>query len=82
MKLYSTNLNAPEVSFQEALITGLAPDRGLYMPRTLPTFSKEEIDSFKDVPYPEIAYRVLSKVLEGEVDNESLKAITYDAYNL
>ncbi|TQD25247.1 threonine synthase [Methanolobus vulcani] len=81
MKLYSTNLNAPEVSFQEALITGLAPDRGLYMPRSMPTFSKEEIDSFKDAPYPEIAYRVLSKVLEGEVDDESLKAITYDAYN-
>ncbi|SFM83487.1 threonine synthase [Methanolobus profundi] len=81
MKLYSTNLNAPEVSFQEALITGLAPDRGLYMPESLPTFSKEEIDSFKDAPYPEIAYRVLSKVLEGEVDDESLKALTYDAYN-
>lgn len=81
MKLYSTNLKAPEVSFQEALITGLAPDRGLYMPKSLPTFSKEEIDSFKDVPYPEIAYRVLSKVLKGEVDDKSLKAITYDAYN-
>nr|WP_321497559.1 threonine synthase [uncultured Methanolobus sp.] len=81
MKLYSTNLNAPEVSFQEALITGLAPDRGLYMPHSLPTFSKEEIDSFKDAPYPEIAYKVLSKVLEGEVDDESLKALIYDAYN-
>ena len=81
MKLYSTNLNAPEVSFQDALITGLAPDRGLYMPETLPTFSKEEIDSFKDAPYHEVAYRVLSKVLEGEVDEDSLKAITYDAYN-
>lgn len=81
MKLYSTNLNAPEVSFKEALITGLAPDRGLYMPKSLPSFSKEEIDSFKDAPYPEVAYRVLSKVLEGEVDDESLKAITYEAYN-
>ncbi|WP_342304610.1 threonine synthase [Methanolobus sp. ZRKC5] len=81
MKLYSTNLKAPEVSFQEALITGLAPDRGLYMPKSLPTFSKEEIDSFKDVSYPEIAYRVLNKVLEGEVDDKSLKAIIYDAYN-
>ncbi|WP_407355693.1 threonine synthase [Methanolobus sp. WCC5] len=81
MKLYSTNLNAPEVSFREALIAGLAPDRGLYMPKDLPHFSKEEIDSFRDAPYPEIAYRVLSKVLEGEVDDQSLKAITYDAYN-
>ena len=81
MKLYSTNHKALVVSFQEALITGLAPDRGLYMPESLPTFSKEEINSFRDVSYPEIAYRVLGKVLEGEVDEESLKAITYDAYN-
>ncbi|MDY0388590.1 MAG: threonine synthase [Methanolobus sp.] len=81
MKLYSTNLKAPEVSFQEALITGLAPDRGLYMPKSLPSFSKEEIDSFKDMSYPEIAYRVLNKILEGEIDEKSLKAITYDAYN-
>ncbi len=81
MRLYSTNLKAPEVSFQEALITGLAPDSGLYMPKDLPSFSKEDIDSLKDEPYPEVAYRVLSKVLEGEVDDGSLKIIAYDAYN-
>ncbi|MDW7733154.1 MAG: threonine synthase [Methanolobus sp.] len=81
MKLYSTNLQAEEVSFETALIAGLAPDRGLYMPKTLPHFSEEELASLKDEPYPEIAFQILKKVLEGEVDEESLKAITYDAYN-
>ncbi|QLC49839.1 threonine synthase [Methanolobus zinderi] len=81
MKLYSTNLQAEEVSFETALIAGLAPDRGLYMPGTLPVFTEEELTSLKDKPYPEIAYQVLRKVLEGEIDEESLKEITYDAYD-
>ncbi|MBN2109894.1 MAG: threonine synthase [Methanosarcinaceae archaeon] len=81
MRLYSTNLQAEEVSFETALVAGLAPDRGLYMPRALPVFSGEELDSMKNETYPEIAFQVLKKVLEGEIDEESLKGITYDAYN-
>ncbi|MBC7086214.1 MAG: threonine synthase [Methanomethylovorans sp.] len=81
MKLYSTNLQAPEVSFETALIKGQAPDKGLYLPRSLPLFSREDILSLKDKSYPEIAFLVLCKVLEGEIDAPSLKAITYDAYN-
>jgi len=81
MRLYSTNLKAEEVSFETALITGLAPDKGLYMPRQLPLFSKEELMSLKDETYPEIAFRLLGRILEGEVDEESLRAIVYDAYN-
>ncbi|TGC09146.1 threonine synthase [Methanolobus halotolerans] len=81
MKLYSTNLQAEEVSFETALIEGLAPDRGLYMPKALPYFSEEELTSMKDKPYPEIAFQVLKKILAGEIDEESLKEITYDAYD-
>ncbi|UGV41521.1 threonine synthase [Methanococcoides orientis] len=81
MKLYSTNLQAEEVNFETALITGLAPDKGLYMPKTLPHFSEEELVALKDEEYPEIAFQLLKKILEGEIDEESLKAITYDAYD-
>ncbi|MEL4304527.1 threonine synthase [Methanococcoides sp. LMO-2] len=81
MKLYSTNLQAEEVNFETALITGLAPDKGLFMPKTLPHFSEEELTALKDEPYPEIAFQLLKKILEGEIDEESLKAITYDAYD-
>jgi len=81
MKLYSTNLKADEVSFETALITGLAPDKGLYLPKDLPHFSEEELTSLKYEPYPEIAFRLLSRILEGEIDEPSLKEITYDAYD-
>jgi threonine synthase len=81
MRLYSTNLKAEEVSFETALITGLAPDKGLYMPRQLPLFSKEELMSLKNETYPEIAFRLLGGILEGEIDEASLRAIVYDAYD-
>lgn len=81
MKLYSTNLQAAEVSFETALIEGQAPDKGLYLPRSLPLFSGDDLMSLKDRSYPEVAFHVLRKVLEGEIDEPSLKEITYDAYN-
>lgn len=81
MKLYSTNLKAEEATFETALITGLAPDKGLYMPKTLPLFSGEELTSLKDEEYPEIAFQIFRKILEGEIDEASLREITYDAYN-
>jgi threonine synthase len=81
MRLYSTNLKAEEVSFETALITGLAPDKGLYMPRQLPLFSMEELMSLKNETYPEIAFRLLGRILEGEIDEASLRAIVYDAYD-
>ena len=81
MKLYSTNLQAAEVSFETALIEGQAPDKGLYLPRSLPLLSGDDLVSMKDKPYPEVAFRVLRKVLEGEIDEASLKGITYDAYD-
>ena len=81
MKLYSTNFQSAEVSFETALIEGQAPDKGLYLPRSLPLLSREDLVSLKDEPYPEIAFRILGKVLEGEIDGSSLRKITYDAYN-
>lgn len=81
MKLYSTNLQAPEVSFETALIAGQAPDKGLYLPRSLPPLSEEDLAFLKNKTYPEVAFHVLRKVLEGEIDDLSLKAITSDAYN-
>ncbi|HPB35246.1 MAG TPA: hypothetical protein PLX61_02115, partial [Bacteroidales bacterium] len=37
MNYYSTNKQAPPVSLQEAVVRGLAPDRGLYMPERINT---------------------------------------------
>ena len=43
MKYISTRGNAPELDFEQVLLTGLASDGGLYVPKTLPHFSTEQI---------------------------------------
>lgn len=81
LKLYSTNLKAEPVSFSEALLKGIAPDRGLYMPEKLPKFTMEEIDSFTDMPYFEIAFQIIKKFLVEEIEDETLYELVKDAYN-
>jgi threonine synthase len=81
IKYYSTNLKAPEVSFREALLKGLAPDGGLYMPVTIPRLSREEIKDFLSSEYYEIAFKVLISFLGNELDSNDLKALCRDAYN-
>lgn len=80
MRLYSTNLMAEEVSFETALMAGLAPDKGLYMPKQFPLFSGDELTALKDEPYPEIAFMLLKRILHGELDEHKLRDIVYDAY--
>ena len=78
---YSTNLKAPGVNFETALLTGLAPDRGLYMPKTIPRISKEDIKSMKHMGYAQIAALVAKKIINCEIDEKTLENITQDAYN-
>ncbi len=77
----STNGNSPAVSFEQALLKGLAPDGGLYMPEEMPSFSPEEILEFSNMEYHEIAFAVGKKFLEGEVPEEDLRKIVMDAYD-
>jgi len=81
IKYYSTNLGIKHVTFKEALLTGLAPDKGLFMPEKIPTISIDEIYNLKDLDYPEIAAKILFKFLDGEINYEDLLTLSKDAYN-
>ena len=78
---YSTNHAAEKVSFRQALLKGQAPDRGLYMPETVPQLTKEEMAGFSAKSYARIAFEVSLKFLQGEIGEQTLEAITADAYN-
>jgi threonine synthase len=78
---YSTNHSSPPLSFREALLQGQAPDKGLYMPEIVPQLSSEEIYTFINKPYHEIAFDVTWKFLEGEIPEEDLKRIVREAYD-
>jgi threonine synthase len=81
IKYYSTNLKSPEVSFKEALLKGLAPDGGLYLPESLPLISHRELDSFPCKKYHQIAFNILNKIIGSEIDKEELSRLCADAYN-
>ena len=81
IKYYSTNGRSPEVSFQEALLKGLAPDGGLYMPDSYPHFTKDELESFSEKAYHELAFTVLDKLIGNEIEESDLRKLCRDAYN-
>ncbi|WP_425045944.1 threonine synthase [Primorskyibacter sp. S87] len=59
MKYISTRGQAPELTFEEAMLTGLARDGGLYVPSDIPQMSSEEIAALSGLPYEEVAFRVM-----------------------
>ena len=78
MKYYSTNRKASDATLEEAVVKGLAADRGLYMPhsiRILPASFYEQIDQFS---FQEIASQVADAFFGEDVPAETLKQIVYD----
>ncbi|MFK4751757.1 threonine synthase [Oceanobacter antarcticus] len=80
MKYISTRGNAPELAFDDVLLTGLAADGGLYVPKEVPQFSLAEIESWRDLSYTELAHKVIYPFVEGCVDAEALQGMIDDVY--
>ncbi len=80
-KYYSTNHISHSNSFKEILIQGQAPDKGLFMPTTIPRISPEAISKLPGMSYPEIAFVVLNEFLKDEIAENDLRNLLEDAYN-
>ncbi len=78
MRYYSTNKNADTASLQEAVVKGLAPDRGLYMPEQFKSMPPEFFANIDRMSFQEIAYMVADKLFGEDVDTVSLKRIVND----
>ena len=78
MKYYSTNRQAPLASLSEAVVRGLATDRGLYMPERIKPLPQEFFDGIADMSFPEIAYRVADAFFGEDIPAEDLRHIVYD----
>ena len=79
-KYYSTNFKSDKSSFREALLKGLAPDGGLYMPDSFPVISSEDMSQFSDKKYFEIAFTVLNTLIGNEIGDNDLRDLCRDAY--
>ena len=80
MKYISTRGNAPELTFEDVLLTGLATDGGLYVPKEVPQFSLAEIESWRDLPYTELAHKVIYPFVEGCVESDALQTMINEVY--
>ena len=78
MKYYSTNRKAADATLEEAVVKGLASDRGLFMPREIKPLPQEFYEHIEELSFQEIAYRVADAFFGEDIPADTLKQIVYD----
>lgn len=81
MECYSTNNLFHTESIRNAVLQGLAPDKGLFMPKELPVLPKSFFERLPSLSLPEIAFEISSLFFEDEMSAAELKELTEDAFN-
>jgi threonine synthase len=75
MKYYSLNNPDIQTNFKEAAITGIAKDKGLYFPESIPQLDADSIANIENYSYEEIAYRAIAPFVGDEIPEEKLRQI-------
>ena len=78
MNYYSTNHKAPTATLEEAVIKGLAPDRGLYMPEEIKTLPASFFNHIEMLSFQEIAFEVATCFFGDDIEAADLKNIVCD----
>jgi threonine synthase len=81
MKYYSTNKKSPSVTLQEAVMKGLASDRGLYMPESIQAFPESFFEKIPDRSFQEIACEVAKAFFGEDISHSTIDGIVYDTLN-
>lgn len=81
MKYYSTHKKAPEVSLQEAVVKGLAPDNGLYMPKKIKKLPYRFFEAMGKKSFIEIAETVATAFFGEDIPSKTLNNIVSDVLN-
>lgn len=80
MQYISTRGQSPALPFEETMLTGLAPDGGLYVPETVPVLDRSEIAAMAGCSYEEIAFRVMKHFVGDTFSDDVFKALIARAY--
>ena len=78
MIYYSTNGQAANATLAEAVVKGLASDKGLFMPEKIKALPQEFFDNIQDMTFQEIAFEVAKAFFGEDIESETLKKIVYD----
>ena len=80
MRYVSTRGGSPSVGFVDAVLAGLAPDGGLYVPEEWPTLTREQIAAFAGKPYAHVATEILARFVGDEIPRQALADMCDEAY--
>ncbi len=80
MKYISTRGGVEPQDFEDVVLTGLAPDGGLFVPQQLPVFSQEEIASWAGLSYQQLALKIISPFVAGAIPEDDLKQLIDKSY--
>jgi len=80
MEYISTRNTKNTFSFKDVFLKGLAPDGGLFVPKEIPIFSKEELKELKNLSYNELAAKIILKFCSNEFNQEEIKEIIENSY--
>jgi threonine synthase len=80
MRYVSTRGNAPALSFEDTMLTGLARDGGLYVPESIPTLTTDEIQILGHLGYEAAAFEIMKPYLGETFTDDELAAIIARAY--
>ena len=80
MKYCSTRNSKLNKTFDEIIIEGLAPDGGLYMPKSWPKININEITSDKNISYNELVTIILNQFVGDTIKNTELQQISKKTY--
>ncbi len=80
LRYHSTRGQAPEITFDDVLLTGLAPDGGLYLPKTWPHFTQSQWRALQGAPYQKIAETIITPFLSGSILEAQLPDMLDKAY--
>lgn len=81
MKFYSTNNRQHVVNLETAVMKGLAPDGGLYMPEILPVLESDFFTKYETANFPEIAWQASRTLFGQDIPESELQTMVTDAFN-
>jgi len=81
MLFYSTHGQCRQATLEEAVMAGLAPDGGLYMPERIPVIPRAFFNNIGEMSVGDIAYVVATTMLGDDIDAAELKNIVFDTFS-
>ncbi|RCW92710.1 threonine synthase [Winogradskyella arenosi] len=81
MNYYSLNKKAPNTTFEDAVVRGLAPDKGLYFPEIIRPLDPSFFETIEDKSNTEIAFEAIKQFIVPEIPEDVLKQIIEDTLN-